>query len=361
VTLHFTLLAPTYGDTIASECGTFVWYEHNCATTGDYVHTFVGGNVAGCDSIVTLHYTAKEAKSFEDSTSVCSNELPYTWYGVVFTEAKDSTFTIPSWEGCDSIVTLHLTVKTSYNIVLADVEEACQTIVWKSAEGDTTINNSGTYTRHFTTVEGCDSLVTRTFVIHAPKYDTLPALAKYGNRLLVIDRIKIMTMPGWETVLPDSIYNEEKLKGRITWYKMKGATPDISIDQRLDTGYYYHNAELTALVGCYYAYFQLRPATEAMCEYEGYSEVLCLTAPASAPAPALMPSLARPGEDIKVVNLDPESETAIRIFSADGLLQRVYSTSGEETFTIKAADNNGIYMVELVSDNLRTTLRYIVK
>jgi hypothetical protein len=98
-----------------------------------------------------------------------------------------------------------------------------------------------------------------------------------------------------------------------------------------------------------------------MCEYEGYSEVLCLTAPASAPAPALMPSLARPGEDIKVVNLDPESETAIRIFSADGLLQRVYSTSGEETFTIKAADNNGIYMVELVSDSLRTTLRYIVK
>jgi hypothetical protein len=74
-----------------------------------------------------------------------------------------------------------------------------------------------------------------------------------------------------------------------------------------------------------------------------------------------MPSLARPGEDIKVVNLDPESETAIRIFSADGLLQRVYSTSGEETFTIKAADNNGIYMVELVSDSMRTTLRYIVK
>ena len=289
--------------------------------------------------------------------SVCPSELPYTWQGVTFDAAGDQTITLTNAADCDSVVTLHLTLKMSYDTVLTEVEAACRKIDW----GDTTIMNSGTYTRHFTTVDGCDSLVTRTFIIHAPKYDTLPAIAKYNNRLLVINRDSIMKMPGWETVLPDSIYNEEKLQGRITWYKMKGATPDVNSDEKVGTGYYYHNAELTALVGCYYAYFQLSPATETKCEYEGWTELLCLTAPASAPAPALMPSLARPGEDIKVVNLDPESETAIRIFSADGLLQRVYSTSGEETFTIKAADNNGIYMVELVSDNLRTTLRYIVK
>ena len=60
LTLH-VIVAPiqeeTYGDTIATECTVFTWYEHTCDASGDYVHTFFGGNAVGGDSIVTLHFT----------------------------------------------------------------------------------------------------------------------------------------------------------------------------------------------------------------------------------------------------------------------------------------------------------------
>ena len=85
------------------------------------------------------------------------------------------------------------------------------------------------------------------------------------------------------------------------------------------------------------------------------------TIPAPAAVPALMPSLAKPGEDIKVINLDPEKETIIRIYSAEGLMHKTYTVSGESTFIIKAADDYGFYIVELVTDNMKSTLRYIVK
>ena len=62
-----------------------------------------------------------------------------------------------------------------------------------------------------------------------------------------------------------------------------------------------------------------------------------------------------------MINLNPMEQTTIRIYSADGLLQRTYTAYGEESFTIKAASDFGFYLVELSSDNLKTTLRYIVK
>ena len=74
-----------------------------------------------------------------------------------------------------------------------------------------------------------------------------------------------------------------------------------------------------------------------------------------------MPSYARPGEDIRIINLNPETETTIRIFSTEGVLQKTYTVRGEETFTIKAAYGQGFYLVELSGEDMKSTLRYIVK
>ena len=86
-----------------------------------------------------------------------------------------------------------------------------------------------------------------------------------------------------------------------------------------------------------------------------------ITIGVTAPAPALVPTLARPGENIKVLNLDPTTETTIRIYTADGILQGTYSAYGEETFVIRAASDNGFYLVEVSNDSMKSTLRYIVK
>ena len=102
------------------------------------------------------------------------------------------------------------------------------------------------------------------------------------------------------------------------------------------------------------------PASEgARCGAMG--ETQHYTVKAKAGAPALLPTLARPGQDIQVINLDPEKRTTIRIFTSDGLLQGTYTADGETSFVIKAADNQGFYLVELSGDSMNTTLRYIVK
>ena len=109
----------------------------------------------------------------------------------------------------------------------------------------------------------------------------------------------------------------------------------------------------------YYAVVEIPASEGAVCGAKGETEHYTIPAPAG--VPALVPSLARPGEEIRIINLDPEIRTNVRIYSADGVLQGQYTVSGQETFAIKAADANGFYMVELSSENLQTTLRYIVK
>ena len=54
--LHLIVNHSTTSDTIANVCGSFDWYEHVGITqSGDYIHTFT--SIHGCDSVVTLHLT----------------------------------------------------------------------------------------------------------------------------------------------------------------------------------------------------------------------------------------------------------------------------------------------------------------
>lgn len=62
-----------------------------------------------------------------------------------------------------------------------------------------------------------------------------------------------------------------------------------------------------------------------------------------------------------MINLDPETETTVRIYTAEGVLMSTYTVQGESTYTITAARENGFYLVELINDSMKSTLRYIVK
>ena len=184
--------------------------------------------------------------------------------------------------------------------------------------------------------------------------DTLKVRAYYGDRIIMINRNQINEMPGWQL---DSIDNGE---GYVKWYRMLGATPDPTTDTRVAVGYYYTLETGEPIpAGSYYATVEIPASSAALCGAIGTTEVY--TIGAAAPAPALIPSLARPGEEIKVINLDPEVETTIRIYTAEGMLQKNFTVSGEASCTIQAAYDNGFYLVELISNNLKSTLRYIVK
>jgi hypothetical protein len=64
----------------------------------------------GCDSIVTLNLTVTNATSSTENLAVCSSALPYSWNGQSLTAAGTYTATLNNASSCDSVVTLNLTV-----------------------------------------------------------------------------------------------------------------------------------------------------------------------------------------------------------------------------------------------------------
>ena len=68
-------------------------------------------NAAGCDSIVTLNLTINNSNTGTDTQTACDT---YTWIdGNTYTSSTSTpTFTLVNAAGCDSIVTLNLTINT---------------------------------------------------------------------------------------------------------------------------------------------------------------------------------------------------------------------------------------------------------
>ena len=90
-TLILTINLPTTGDTMVAVCGSFSWYEHaNMTASSNVNHTFVNGNANGCDSVVTLHLTIYQCSTTD--VEACDS---YTWHGTT-PPAHTSMVPIPS-------------------------------------------------------------------------------------------------------------------------------------------------------------------------------------------------------------------------------------------------------------------------
>ena len=90
------------------------------------------GPNAGCDSTVTLNLTINNSTAGTDVQDVCDN---FTWIdGVTYTASNNSaTSSLPSnatgpYQGCDSVVTLSLTIRNSTSSLLTVTE--CDSYTW---------------------------------------------------------------------------------------------------------------------------------------------------------------------------------------------------------------------------------------
>ena len=70
--------------------------------------------------------------------------------------------------------------------------------------GCDTLKAAGSYDRTIARVNGCDSTVTLNVTITTPYVDTLEVRSFYGDRIIMINRYQINSLPGWEL---DSIDN----------------------------------------------------------------------------------------------------------------------------------------------------------
>lgn len=158
VTLHLTILHGTHNTETAIACDSYEWHDSTYTETGTYMYHYT--NEDGCASVDTLELIINYGTSGIDEQEACDS---YTWIDdVIYTESTNTpTITLTNANGCDSIVTLHLTIKQSVftsDFLTINEDELPYTYA-------DTIFGIGTpaisdYTFHYTTIDGCDSTVT---------------------------------------------------------------------------------------------------------------------------------------------------------------------------------------------------------
>ena len=112
VTLGLHVIPSSHAGISDSICAghSFSFGGHTLTTAGSYSDTLRGLASTGCDSIVTLQLTVLHIGS-SFSHSICADSS-YTFAGHILTAAGTYYDTLTSVYGCDSIVTLQLTVHT---------------------------------------------------------------------------------------------------------------------------------------------------------------------------------------------------------------------------------------------------------
>ena len=102
------VLCPDPSDAFVTACDSYTWAGETFTASGQYTHTFT--TPAGCDSVVTLHLTINPSYAVSVDQTVSGNELPFVWNGVTFTEAGIQSATLQALNGCDSLVSMTLSV-----------------------------------------------------------------------------------------------------------------------------------------------------------------------------------------------------------------------------------------------------------
>ncbi|NBU72802.1 MAG: hypothetical protein EBS53_15395, partial [Bacteroidetes bacterium] len=137
---------------------TYIFGTQSLTTSGTYTRNIPSTN--GCDSIITLELQVKPNSSSSIQASICQGRT-YAFGNQILTAAGTYTRTIMANNGCDSIITLLLQVRPNATTALS--ASICQGQTYTF--GSQNLTTAGTYTQILTSSNGCDSTVTLTLSV----------------------------------------------------------------------------------------------------------------------------------------------------------------------------------------------------
>lgn len=146
---------PSAGSSIrASVCEgqTYAFFGQNLSAAGTYFSRF--SSAAGCDSIVSLSLQVFPVKSTSIWREICAGES-INFYGKPLQNAGIYTHTLATSTGCDSIISLTLSVLPNYEKTQKATLCAGESIFF----GGVQRSQSGTYLASLKSMDGCDSLI----------------------------------------------------------------------------------------------------------------------------------------------------------------------------------------------------------
>ena len=159
----------TSNDTHIS-CDTFQWIDGNTYTNSNNTATFLTTNNNGCDSLITLNLSINNSTS---SFLTDSNCISYQWSAnnQTYTNSGVYTYTTTNALGCTHTDTLNIVINIP-NSGSGNINN-CFFYDWNG----TTYDSSGVYTDTLINIFGCDSIATLNLTIS----DTSHLTSKMGG------------------------------------------------------------------------------------------------------------------------------------------------------------------------------------
>jgi hypothetical protein len=137
---------------------TFVFYNNALTSTGIYTEVF--SNQVGCDSIIILDFKVRLVTASVLTQTICAGDT-FNFDGDAIVSPGTYVDTITNSVGCDSIITLNLTVlPVSYSTL---AEGICFGRSYQF--GSKSLTAAGVYSDTLVAANGCDSIVTLTLSI----------------------------------------------------------------------------------------------------------------------------------------------------------------------------------------------------
>jgi len=169
-TLHLTIVLSVTTHTMDTVCDSIVWNGQTYRESGEL--TFSGTNVMGCDSVDILNLTVNHSTASTTMVPACDS---FTWNLTGDTYTHDTILSalslIPNTQGCDSVVTLYLTVAHGAHETYREVN--CGAYEWHQEW----YAESGTYTYDYIDTAGCPSTDTLYLTVGEPQYSDTTVVA----------------------------------------------------------------------------------------------------------------------------------------------------------------------------------------
>ena len=336
LTLSVNPVANTTLSAAICEGATYTENGFNVSEAGTYTQNLQ--TVNGCDSIVTLTLTVNPVASTTFTAAICE-ETTYTENGFNASEAGTYTQNLQTVNGCDSIVTLTLTVNpvASTTFTAAICEGTTYT------ENGFNASEAGTYTQNLQTINGCDSVVTLTLTVNPVESTTLSASICEGttyteNGFNVSEAgtytQNLQTVNGCDSV--------------VTLNLTVNPTYNITIDASINEGETYEeNGFSESEAGTYVHTLQAENGCDSVITLNLTVNSSLNDVVANAVEVSLYPNPARAYTMLKVEGL--KEQTPVYLFDIQGRKLKEYIMNiGQETLRIDLGDlPKGVYTVML--------------
>ena len=256
----------SYYTDVVQACDSYSWIDGNTYTSSNNTATDTLISANGCDSVITLDLTITSSFTVTDSVIACDS---YTWIdGITYTSSNNTaTDTLINFFGCDSIVTLYLTITTvdSTVFVLNDSTLQAQSVdtgtiyqwldcnnnfspIFGEINSTFTTQNPGNYAVEIS-LNGCSAIsecFTITPVVGIDVFDTEYEIQLFPNPttndltislngINVVD-IEIMDIQGKILLQQSGLFDQNRIDLSayvVGTYFIKIITPEGYIDRRV--------------------------------------------------------------------------------------------------------------------------------